>query len=527
MNKIENQKALSIFDFDGTLVSINTPDIFCIWCTLKYFKIFNLAKILIFKLISLFFLRNKFNPKKAILMQLKGMSYFQLNKAADEFAKFIKIFKVKTTYDVLYEQLYKNSDLVISSASYSIYLQKIFRNPNIKVIGSSLEFKSGYFTGKLKNPDNIGEEKVNKLKKVYDLKDYNEINVLSDSESDCPLFRIATKRYFLVKNKSKKYNLFIYKIQAEKLNYCRNNIIFYLRNLNFKKLLLHFIPDFHFSILYTFKHSRIIPNILKPKSLNEKIIWLKLNDRRKWHHKYADKINIKLIIKKAVGEIYQVPTIKIFNDTEDFCMNINSIKPPYILKTNHDSAGGFIIRKKADLNITELANEFEKRINYNHYIWTREFQYKDIKPLIFAEKLLFNEKNEIPNDYKFNMINNKLSFVYCTIDRERANYRRIYDSNWQYKNMVWAPHGEHNSKKYNGPDIPRPKNFKLMKTIAEKLSKGFSYIRIDFYEVGDKVYVGELTQHHRSGVDKILPKKFDIELGRSLNLKKSNLNIPY
>ena len=527
MNKSVNHKVLSIFDFDGTLVSINSPDIFCIWCTLKYFKIFNLTKILIIKLISLFFLRNKFNPKKAILMQLRGMSYTQLNNAADEFARFLKIFKLKTTYNLFYEQLYKNSDLLISSASYSIYLKKIFKNDKISVIGSSLEFKSGYFTGKLKNQDNFGQEKVNKLKKLYNLKDYKEINVFSDSKSDYPLFKIATKSYFLIKNKTKKYDSFIYKIKADRLNYQRYNLLFYIRNLNIKKLILQFIPDFPFSILYAFKHSRVIPNILNPKTLNEKIIWLKLNDRREWHHKYADKINLKLIIKKAVGEIYQVPTLKIFENTEDFCININSIKPPYIIKTNHDSGGGFIIRKKEDLNIAKLATEFEKRINYNHYIWTREFQYKDIKPLIFAEKLLLDENNEIPNDYKFNMINNKLAFIYCTIDRENTNYRRIYDFNWKYKNMVWAPYGEHNSKKYNGPDIPRPRNFKLMKTIAEKLSKGFSYVRVDFYEVGDKVFVGELTQHHRSGVDTIKPKRFDIEFGQSLNLKKSNFNIPY
>ena len=83
-----------------------------------------------------------------------------------------------------------------------------------------------------------------------------------------------------------------------------------------------------------------------------------------------------------------MPTLKVFENIEDFCLNIKNLIPPYILKTNHDSSGGFIIRKKEDLDVVKLAQEFEKRIKYNHYLWTREYQYKAIKPYIFAEKLL-------------------------------------------------------------------------------------------------------------------------------------------
>ena len=45
----------------------------------------------------------------------------------------------------------------------------------------------------------------------------------------------------------------------------------------------------------------------------------------------------------------------------------------------------------------------------------------------------------------------------------------------------------------NRRDIVRPYNFGEMKTIAEKLSADFEYVRVDFYENEGKLYFGEMT----------------------------------
>lgn len=41
--------------------------------------------------------------------------------------------------------------------------------------------------------------------------------------------------------------------------------------------------------------------------------------------------------------------------------------------------------------------------------------------------------------------------------------------------------------------MPRPANFDRMMQVASELSKGFPQMRIDFYEVDNKPYIGELT----------------------------------
>ena len=361
--KSYDDRILSIFDFDGTLISINSPDIFCFWCAFRYLKFIRLIKILSIKILYSYLLRGNQNPKHKILYQLKGMSHFQMNNAAVEFAKFIKIFKISISYNEFYKQLNSSSDIVISSAGYNIYLDKLFDSNDLKIISSNLKFDNGIFTGKLKGKDNIGIEKVKNIKNYINLDKFKKINVYSDSLSDHPIFKIGTKRYFIIKNKSKKHNLFIKKIKARKFEYRRNNIIFLISKFNLKKTLLKLTPDLFFVLIYKIRHSRTIPNLIYPKTLNEKITWLKLYDRQDWHHFYADKIKVKSIIKEIIGEEYTVPTLKVFKNVEDFCLNINNLIPPYILKTNHDSSGGFIIRKKEDLDVVKLAQEFEKELN--------------------------------------------------------------------------------------------------------------------------------------------------------------------
>ena len=41
--------------------------------------------------------------------------------------------------------------------------------------------------------------------------------------------------------------------------------------------------------------------------------------------------------------------------------------------------------------------------------------------------------------------------------------------------------------------IKKPKNLDLLIKYAEKLSKEFVFVRVDFYEIKGKLYLGELT----------------------------------
>ena len=56
--------------------------------------------------------------------------------------------------------------------------------------------------------------------------------------------------------------------------------------------------------------------------------------------------------------------------------------------------------------------------------------------------------------------------------------------------------------------------------LAEKLSKGISFVRIDFYDINNKIYFGEMTFYPASGFGKFIPQEWDLTIGEKLKISK-------
>ena len=71
-------------------------------------------------------------------------------------------------------------------------------------------------------------------------------------------------------------------------------------------------------------------------------------------------------------------------------------------------------------------------------------------------------------------------------------------------------------------EIPpeKPRNFDQMRMLAEKLSAEIPHLRVDFYEVNGKVYFGELTFAHWSGMVPFDPEEWDATFGSWIKLPK-------
>ena len=67
-------------------------------------------------------------------------------------------------------------------------------------------------------------------------------------------------------------------------------------------------------------------------------------------------------------------------------------------------------------------------------------------------------------------------------------------------------------------DIPRPENLDFMLRMAADLSEGFPQMRVDLYEVGGKVYFGELTLTSASGLMIYFTRDYLLELGEKIEL---------
>ncbi|TAI48573.1 ATP-grasp fold amidoligase family protein [Flagellimonas allohymeniacidonis] len=256
-----------------------------------------------------------------------------------------------------------------------------------------------------------------------------------------------------------------------------------------------------------------------PKTLNEKIVWLKLNDRTPVHTICSDKYAVRDYIEKRIGEEYLVPLYFQSKDPNDIAPE-NMPNHPFIIKTNHDSGGGIMVRDKSSIDWKQVQKGLRKRLKKNYYYSSKEWQYKNIEPRIIVEKLLLDQNGDPAKDYKMHCFNGEVIMLQVDIGRFSGNHcRNFYNKEWQRQPYRW-PSPKENGKLTNPSDydVEKPQNLQKMISLSESLAKDFSYVRIDWYDVNGKLYFGEITFHTDGGNRPILPAEWDRKLGDMLIL---------
>lgn len=202
-----NKKNLVIFDFDGTLVDIQSADIYCI-----FVAIVNLNPTIILKIIFYKFLFVPFNakinktfinPRYYILSLLKGINSNKFKFSNKIFVKFLKRKIIKKTFIKFENHISAGDDVVVISAGYAQYINKFFFNFPITLISSRLDFSGGKFVGSLLGKDCQGGQKVIELKNKFNLDLYKNIYCYSDHIVDKPLFDLSNFRFFVKKRNNK------------------------------------------------------------------------------------------------------------------------------------------------------------------------------------------------------------------------------------------------------------------------------------------------------------------------------------
>lgn len=260
-------------------------------------------------------------------------------------------------------------------------------------------------------------------------------------------------------------------------------------------------------------------DLRNPKTLNEKINWLKVYFRTPYHTICADKYKVRDYVKSKIGEEYLVPLFFMTREPEK--INYQTLPDePCIIKTNHDSSGGIVVRSKADIDWDYIQQRLKKRLSRNYYHRGKEWQYRDIEPCIIVEKLLNGKNGSFPFDYKLHCFNGKVNMIQVDLDRFTDKHcRNWYNTNWEREPYRWS--SKIGKTHYTDPspeDVERPETLEKMIELSEKIAKDFIYVRVDWYEVEGKLYFGEITFHHDGGTRPILPVEWDLKLGNRLNL---------
>lgn len=251
------------------------------------------------------------------------------------------------------------------------------------------------------------------------------------------------------------------------------------------------------------------------ETLDEKMQWIKLYDRREEYVQFADKYRARDYIAEKFGEQYLIPLLYVTDDYNDVRAE-NMPDCHFAIKSNCWSGDVELVRSKEKVDWDELRERFKKIFETNYSRREGEWWYESIKPYIVVEKLLENADGCIPNDYKLHFINGELQFIYCAIDREGKNYRKIYDPNWIQLPFSW--NGSATPPELDKDDIECPVNFENMVRMGKEIAKELPYVRVDYYEVDGRLYFGEITISHGAGFDHFIPHEYDEFYGSKLVL---------
>lgn len=254
-------------------------------------------------------------------------------------------------------------------------------------------------------------------------------------------------------------------------------------------------------------------NLDNPKTFNEKLQWLKVNDRKPIYTKMVDKYEAKELVAELIGAEYVIPTLGVWEKFED--IDFENLPEQFVLKCTHDSGGLVICKNKQELDLNYVKKKINRSLSTNYFDGGREWPYKDVKPRIIAEKYMENIDGTEINDYKIQCFNGVADNILVCVERfsESGVKYHYFDKNWTY--LPYCPYEGIDSENVN---INKPETLDMMIKIAEKLSVGIPTLRVDLYEICGKIYFGEMTFFPCSGFDTTITKEADIKMGEKLNL---------
>lgn len=246
-----------------------------------------------------------------------------------------------------------------------------------------------------------------------------------------------------------------------------------------------------------------------PQTFNEKLQWLKLHDRKDIYTTMVDKYEAKKYVADKIGEEYIIPTLGVYNSFDE--IDFEKLPEQFVIKCTHNSGGIVICKDKNRFDKTKAKRTIGKSLRKSFYYYHREWPYKNVKPRIIVEKYMEDEEDKELRDYKFFCFDGKCKFMFIATNRHGNGdtFFDFFDESFEQNGHPNAPMAPH-----------KPVNFERMKRLAEKMSVGIPQIRVDFYEVNGKIYFGEMTFFHWSGLVKFEPGEWDYKLGKYINLEK-------
>lgn len=270
-------------------------------------------------------------------------------------------------------------------------------------------------------------------------------------------------------------------------------------------------PELDLKLLFRIKQGYRL-NLENPKTYNEKLQWIKLNDHNPLMPKCCDKYVVrKFVAEQGCTEILNHLIWQGF-DPED--IPFNELPEKYVIKVTHGSTFNIIQDGSKKIREKEVVEKCNQWLQAKFLRCYGEWFYGIERPRVIVEDFIESQDDEQLRDYKVFCFNGIPRMIRVDTDRFTDHKMDFFDVEW---NRI---EGAGMGYPVSGRNFARPDCLDDLLRYAGMLSKAFNHARVDFYIVGNRIYFGEITFTNGAGFDRFSSYEFDLMMGDWLELSR-------
>jgi len=224
-------------------------------------------------------------------------------------------------------------------------------------------------------------------------------------------------------------------------------------------------------------------DLKNPKTLNEKLQWLKLYHWAKELRavQCADKYAVRSYIEGVGKKEILNDILFVWKDSDE--IDWESLPQKFVLKCNHGCGYNIICKDKSKLNEAETKKILHKWIHEDFSKFNAEPHYAKIDRRIICEKFL---EGDVIN-YNIYVFNGKAAFfsVAGGLGDGEGEYLTYYNPDGTV--------AEFKNRSYPAKETKLSELLPQMIEMAEYLAKDFPMVRVDLFDIGGKIILSEMT----------------------------------
>ena len=238
-------------------------------------------------------------------------------------------------------------------------------------------------------------------------------------------------------------------------------------------------------------HGRALPNPVVPRSYDDKMLWRKIFDHDSYLTRLTDKLESRRVARERCPDILLPDLLWEGDDIRQLAFD--NIDFPVVVKMNNGSGRNVMLRDRDPTAIAAAIDQVEGWHRRPRFGRSRgEWAYRDIKPRVYAERMLIAADGTPPDEYKLHMCDGELAQM--MVIHDRWGDKCLIDYDGDAKRMDFDHPGW--SQDYDPTDLDL---IEEILDIARALSSGVDYVRVDLYVHYRKIYFGEYTLYPSSG----------------------------